>query len=109
MQQNAMRIVPHPLDSPDLALSDFYLFGYIKQLLSGCEFTDGIHFFKWPGTFWMVLKKLLSKASFATGCRDCTNVVQWVKSMWSKEIFCLNRISRNSPDPEMLMGGWDTL
>jgi hypothetical protein len=29
--------------------------------------------------------------------------------MWRKETFCLNRISRNSPDPEMLMGGWDTL
>jgi hypothetical protein len=29
--------------------------------------------------------------------------------MWSKETFCLNRISRNSPDPEMFMGGWDTL
>jgi hypothetical protein len=32
-----------------------------------------------------------------------------MESMWSKETFCLNRISRNSPDPEMLMGGWDTL
>jgi hypothetical protein len=38
MQQNAMRRAPHPTYSPDLAPSDFYLFGYIKQLLSGCEF-----------------------------------------------------------------------
>jgi hypothetical protein len=29
--------------------------------------------------------------------------------MWSKESFYTNRISRNSLDPKMLMGGWDTL
>jgi hypothetical protein len=40
MQQNAMRRAPHPPYSPDLAPSDFYLFGYIKQLLLRCEFTD---------------------------------------------------------------------
>jgi hypothetical protein len=40
MQQNAMRRVPHPPYSPDLASSDFCLFDYIKQLLLGCEFTD---------------------------------------------------------------------
>jgi hypothetical protein len=40
MQQNAMRRVPHPPYSLDLAPSDFYLFDYIKQLLLGCEFTD---------------------------------------------------------------------
>jgi hypothetical protein len=40
MQQNAMRRALHPQYSPDLAPSDFSLFGYIKQLLLGCEFTD---------------------------------------------------------------------
>jgi histone-lysine N-methyltransferase SETMAR len=40
MQQNAMRRVPHPPYSLDLAPSDFYLFDYIKQLLLRCEFTD---------------------------------------------------------------------
>jgi hypothetical protein len=35
--------------------------------------------------------------------------VQWVESMWSKKSFYTSRISRNSLDPEMLMGGWDTL
>jgi hypothetical protein len=35
-----MRRVPDPPYSPDLASSDFYLFGYIKQLLLGCQFTD---------------------------------------------------------------------
>jgi hypothetical protein len=40
MQQNAMRRALHPPYSPDLVLSDFYLFDYIKQLLLGCELTD---------------------------------------------------------------------
>jgi hypothetical protein len=35
-----MRRAPHPSYSPDLVPSNFYLFGYIKQLLSGCEFAD---------------------------------------------------------------------
>jgi hypothetical protein len=29
--------------------------------------------------------------------------------MWSKESFYTSKISRNSLDPEMLIGGWDTL
>jgi histone-lysine N-methyltransferase SETMAR len=38
MEQNSMQRAPHPAYSPDLAPSDFYLFGYVKQLLSGCQF-----------------------------------------------------------------------
>jgi hypothetical protein len=40
MEQNSMQRAPHPAYSPDLAPSDFYLFGYVKHLLSGCEFPD---------------------------------------------------------------------
>jgi hypothetical protein len=40
MQRNAMRRASHPTYSPDLISSDLYLFGYIKQLLLECEFTD---------------------------------------------------------------------
>jgi hypothetical protein len=39
-EQNSMQRAPHPAYSPDLAPFDFYLFGYIKQLLSGCQFAD---------------------------------------------------------------------
>jgi hypothetical protein len=31
----------HPPYSPDLAPSDFYLFGYIKRNLSGTSFNEG--------------------------------------------------------------------
>jgi histone-lysine N-methyltransferase SETMAR len=40
MEQNSMQRAPHPAYSPDLAPSDFYLFGSIQQLLSGCQFSD---------------------------------------------------------------------
>jgi hypothetical protein len=35
---------PHPAGSPDLATSDFDLFGYVKQFLSGCQFADKHYF-----------------------------------------------------------------
>jgi hypothetical protein len=40
MEQNAMKRAPHPPYSPDLAPSDFYLFGYVKHPLSGSAFAD---------------------------------------------------------------------
>jgi hypothetical protein len=40
MEQNSMQRVPHPAHSPDLAPSDFYLFGDVQQLLPVCQFAD---------------------------------------------------------------------
>jgi hypothetical protein len=40
LEQNSMQRAPHPAYSPNLAPSDFYLFGYVKQLLSECQFAD---------------------------------------------------------------------
>jgi hypothetical protein len=33
-----MKLASHPLYSPDLAPSDFYLFGYVKKCLAGLSF-----------------------------------------------------------------------
>ncbi len=38
MRQNNMKRAPHPPYSPDIAPSDFYLFGYIKEKLKGIVF-----------------------------------------------------------------------
>jgi phosphosulfolactate phosphohydrolase-like enzyme len=38
MEENAMARAHHPPHSPDLALSDFYLVGYIKHCLRGHSF-----------------------------------------------------------------------
>jgi hypothetical protein len=37
---NRMKSAPHLLYSPDLAPSDFYLFGYVKRCLAGLSFED---------------------------------------------------------------------
>jgi hypothetical protein len=36
-----MKSAPHPPYSPDLAPSDFYLFGYVKRCFVGVPFEDG--------------------------------------------------------------------
>jgi histone-lysine N-methyltransferase SETMAR len=38
--ENRMKSVPHPSYSPDLAPSDFYLFGDVKRCLAGLSFED---------------------------------------------------------------------
>jgi hypothetical protein len=35
-----MKLAPHPPYSPNLAPSDFYLFGYVKRCLAGLSFED---------------------------------------------------------------------
>jgi hypothetical protein len=40
-----MEQAPHPPYSPDLAPSDFYLFGYLKDRLQGQHFEDGDQLF----------------------------------------------------------------
>jgi hypothetical protein len=35
-----MKLAQHPPDSPDLAQSDFYLFGNVKRCLAGLSFED---------------------------------------------------------------------
>jgi hypothetical protein len=38
MEEHGLRTALHPPYSPDLALSDFFLFGYVKKALHGSEF-----------------------------------------------------------------------
>jgi transposase len=37
-KENGLRLAPHPPYSPDLAPSDFFLFGYVKERLKGMVF-----------------------------------------------------------------------
>jgi hypothetical protein len=39
-----MKWAPHPLYSPDLGPSDFYLFGYVKRCLAALSFEDADQF-----------------------------------------------------------------
>jgi hypothetical protein len=38
MEEHGLKPAPHPPYSPDLAPSDFFLFGYVKRTLQGSEF-----------------------------------------------------------------------
>ena len=38
MESNKLKIAPHPPYSPDIAPSDFFLFGYVKGKMEGCHF-----------------------------------------------------------------------
>jgi hypothetical protein len=38
--ENRRQLAPHPPHSPDLAPSDFYLFGHVKRCLAGLSFDD---------------------------------------------------------------------
>jgi hypothetical protein len=38
--ENRMKSAPHPPSSPDLAPSDFYLFGYVKRCFASLLFED---------------------------------------------------------------------
>jgi hypothetical protein len=42
--ENRMKSAPHLPDSPDLASSDFYLFGYVKRCLTVLSFKDADQF-----------------------------------------------------------------
>jgi hypothetical protein len=43
--ENQMKSEPHPPYSPDLAPSDFYLFGYVKRYIPGLSFEDADQLF----------------------------------------------------------------
>jgi hypothetical protein len=64
MEQNSIQRAPHPAQSPDLAPSDFYLFGYIKQLLSGCQFADQYSFLQAVSDILVGIEKVTLESVF---------------------------------------------
>ena len=47
MEEKLIQRAPHPPYSPDLAPSDFYLFGKLKSRLSGTEFRSSDEIIEW--------------------------------------------------------------
>jgi hypothetical protein len=45
MEQSGMKRAPHPPYPPDLAPSDFYLFGHVKGCVAGNAFEDADELF----------------------------------------------------------------
>jgi hypothetical protein len=106
MEQNSMQRAAHPAHSPGPARSDFYLFGYVQQLPSGCQFAYQDSLLQAISDIWWALKNNLGKRLAQL---NCANIVQSVGRTWSNETFYINRITDNTVGPEMLMGRWDAL
>ena len=47
MRKHKLHSAPHPPYSPDLAPSDFYLFGTLKSRIAGLEFQDSDEIKEW--------------------------------------------------------------
>jgi transposase len=56
MEENGLGRAPHPPYSPDLAPSDFFVFGYLKEHMKGTRFND-------PGELLSAVQEILSAIS----------------------------------------------
>jgi hypothetical protein len=71
MTQNAIVVAAHPPHSPDLAPSDFYLFGHVKGLLRGESFETGERLLSAVEDFFRSLEK-------STLSRD---FIEWMRTL----------------------------
>jgi hypothetical protein len=70
-RENRLEIAPHPPYSPDLAPSDFFLFGHVKHALEGDEFSSEEAF----------LAAIHSVSSNLTGDTLRAIFVQWIERL----------------------------
>jgi hypothetical protein len=56
--------MPHPLYSPDIAPSDFFLFGYLKDKLQGCSYDSADELFSAITDLMETLEKSLLRCVF---------------------------------------------
>jgi hypothetical protein len=84
----SLRLVssPHPPYSPDLAPSDFYLFGKVKNLLTGKKFASADDFFTKSAGFWRSLAEMDWMPFLLARKRDYKNASLSTESMWTKRI-----------------------
>jgi hypothetical protein len=64
LEENRMKPALHPPCSPDIALSDFYLLGYVKGCLAGRLFVDSEELFEATRAVLDILEKVTLQAVF---------------------------------------------
>jgi hypothetical protein len=72
--ENRIKSTPHPSCSPDLAPSDFYLFGYVKRCLAGLSFEDADQLLAEEEGVLEGFEKQSCKRSFSSVWTDERNV-----------------------------------
>jgi histone-lysine N-methyltransferase SETMAR len=75
LEANGMEKAPHPPYSPDLAPSDFFLFGHAKRMLCGSAFGSSEELLSGVGGFYRGLKNQSWSLFFTSGERDFRNVL----------------------------------
>jgi hypothetical protein len=69
-EENEITVAPHPRYSPDLAPSDFYLFGFLKDRLKGSVYDEPGELIVPSRHFWKTLSPPRWKAFFVIGWRN---------------------------------------
>jgi transposase len=72
---NGMKRAPQPLSSPDLALCEFYLFGYIKWRLASASFEEPDQLLQAIDATFQSIEKPHWNVCFRSGWTDSRNVV----------------------------------
>jgi hypothetical protein len=109
MEQNLMQRAPRPAYSIDLPPSDFYLFGYVKQLLSGCQFAAQDSLLQAVSDILVGIEKVTLESVFHNWMERLCQCSATGGEYVEQRNFHINRITDNTVGPEMLMGRWDTL
>lgn len=76
METHGMKKVPHPAFSPDLAPSDFFLFGYVKKLLEGQSFATREELFSEVSQILYGISVEVLKRAFFNWKERLQNVIQ---------------------------------
>ena len=74
MKELGFKRAPHPPYSPDIAPSDFFLFGYVKEQLKGKSFRDGDELFQMISTIINSISEKTRKKVFEEWRDRC----EWV-------------------------------
>jgi hypothetical protein len=69
--ENSLVTVPHPSSSPDLATSNFWLFGYIKTVLACRVFDDVDEFLEAVIESFNEIQPSEFQLVFTTGSNEC--------------------------------------
>jgi hypothetical protein len=82
--ENRIKSAQHPPHSPDLSLSDFYLFGYVKRCLASFSFEEADQLLVAVEGVLEGIQKWLCKRSFSSRWTDYGNVSLAMGSIPSK-------------------------
>jgi hypothetical protein len=94
---------PHSPHSLDLAPVDFYLFGQVKQLLAGHEFTDRGALLDAAQDILRGIEKLPCIRFFSFRWRDLSNILQSMETTLGKQTFALKVFADN---PRLAKCSW---